>query len=131
MLIFNDINWLYSGVKLDRVNRGMFAASLALVIDSEIVRIIIIDKEYKELFVNAQRFEESELPINKDRNLYPVKIIKESGQEELLVCDEMLYAILLSEPKIVHLTNRFKYYEILTEGWSYINDEFIIPGVNE
>jgi hypothetical protein len=131
MLIFNDINWLYSGVKLDRVNRGMLAASLALVIDSEIVRIIIIDKEYKELFVNAQRFEESELPINKDRNLYPVKIIKESGQEELLVCDEMLYAILLSEPKIVHLTNRFKYYEILTEGWSYINDEFIIPGVNE
>jgi len=131
MLIFNDINWLYSGVKLDRVNRGMLAASLALVIDSEIVRIIIIDKEYKELFVSAQRFEESELPINKDRNLYPVKIIKESGQEELLVCDEMLYAILLSEPKIVHLTNRFKYYEILTEGWSYINDEFIIPGVNE
>jgi hypothetical protein len=131
MLIFNDINWLYSGVKLDRVNRGMLAASLALVIDSEIVRIIIIDKEYKELFVNAQRFEESELPINKDKNLYPVKIIKESGQEELLVCDEMLYAILLSEPKIVHLTNRFKYYEILTEGWSYINDEFIIPGVNE
>lgn len=131
MLIFNDINWLYYGVKLDRVNRGMLAASLALVIDSEIVRIIIIDKEYKELFVNAQRFEESELPINKDRNLYPVKIIKESGQEELLVCDEMLYAILLSEPKIVHLTNRFKYYEILTEGWSYINDEFIIPGVNE
>jgi hypothetical protein len=131
MLIFNDINWLYSGVKLDRVNRGMLAASLALVIDSKIVRIIIIDKEYKELFVNAQRFEESELPINKDRNLYPVKIIKESGQEELLVCDEMLYAILLSEPKIVHLTNRFKYYEILTEGWSYINDEFIIPGVNE
>jgi hypothetical protein len=131
MLIFNDINWLYSGFKLDRVNRGMLAASLALIIDSQIVRIIIIDKEYKELFTNAKRFEESEFPIHKDRNLYPVKIIKESGEEELLVCDEMLYAILLSEPKIVHLTNRFKYYEILTEGWSYTNDEFIIPGVHE
>jgi len=131
MIIFNDINWLYPGVKLDRVNRGMFAASLALVIDSQIVRIIIIDKEYKDLFVNAQKFEESNLPVYKDRNLYPVKIIKESGEEEVLVCDEMLYAILLSDPKIIHLSNKFKYYEILTEGWSYINDEFIIPGIHE
>lgn len=131
MIIFNDINWLYPGVKLDRVNRNMLAASIALIIDSEIVKIIIIDKEYMDLFVKAQRFEESQFPINIDKGLYPVKIIKEFGEEEILICDEMLYAILLSEPKIVHLSNRFKYYKILTEGWSYINDEFVIPGVHE
>lgn len=131
MIIFNKINWLYPGVKQDRVSRNMFAASLALVMDSKIVRIIIIDREYLDLFIKAQRFEESDLPIHQEKNLYPVKIIKESGESEDLICDEMLYAILLSEPTIVHLSNRFKYYEILTEGWSYINNEFIIPGVHE
>lgn len=131
MLNFNSINWLFPGIKFDRVEKGMLAKSIALVIDNIIVKIIIIDEEYASMFLNAKLFKESIYPNDLEKEAYVVDIVDQNDHVEHLICDEMLYSILLSEPSIFLLDRRYKYYESLAEGWHYINGEFVIPGVKE
>ena len=130
MLIFNDINWLKPGVKEDRISRDMYAKSIALVIDSQIVKIIIIDEEYLDFFINAVGFEESPYQTDEASGLYAVDFVRSSGEKETLICDEMLHAIFLSKPQVIYLTDRFKNYKMLREGWYYIDEEFIVPGID-
>ena len=59
-------------------------------------------------------------------------IINQMRKEKILfLCDEMLQAILLSNPIIARIEEHHKYKELVMTGWSYIDGEFVIPGEME
>ena len=86
---FNTVDWHVDGVKNDRILSGIEGKSTALIINNKIVRVIGTDKWFSDLLIEADEFIEGQ---GKD-DIFCVEII--SGESKtVLICDEMLHAIL-------------------------------------
>ena len=130
MINFNDINWLTPGIKLDRVEKGLEGRSVCILIDNITVHIIHVDLHFKEMLYSATEFLDGGI-INEENDEFLIKITKQDNSTEDLVCNEMLYSLLLSEPKFAIIEEHHKYKEFVSPGWHYINGEFVIPGEME
>jgi hypothetical protein len=78
--------------------------------------------------MNATSFEDTNVVTN---GLYGVNIMNNKIIIDVLVCQEKLWAILLSNPKMAVLPGSYKYGNIAVPGWKFINNEFILPGAYE
>lgn len=123
---FNAVDWHIDGVKNDKILSGIEGKSTALIINNKIVRVIGTDKWFSDLLLEADSFAESQ---GKD-DIFCVYIIN-GESKSLLMCDEMLHAILLSNPVFATIEEHHKYKELVSVGWSYIDGEFVIPGEME
>jgi hypothetical protein len=123
---FNTVDWYVNGVKQDRLASGIEGESTVFVINNKIVRIIGTDRWFSDLLMSADSFQEGQ---GKD-DIFCVEIMN-NGEKTLLICDEMLCAILLSDPIITKIEEHHKYKELVSVGWSYIDGEFVIPGEME
>lgn len=130
MINFNDINWLMPGIKLDRIEKGITGKSVCILIDNVTVHIIHVDLDFKEMLCSATEFVDGGI-INEENDEFVIKITKEDKSIEDLVCNEMLYSLLLSDPKFATIEDHHKYKEFVSPGWHYIDGEFIIPGEME
>jgi hypothetical protein len=125
---YSDVDWTKPGAKKQRVDNGTFAYWIVCVMDSEVVRNLIIDEWFGEKLLKAKTFEDA----SSASNPFLVKIIIENEEAINLICDEMLHAILVSKPTLVKIDKtKHKHYQIIDIGWSYINEDFIIPGEME
>lgn len=125
MINLNDCLWTKPGIKQDRIDRGLQGESLCIIIDSVVVHILPIDKDLSDKIKNA---EFSDGGIIGDQ--FCVNLIFDNGIDQLL-CDEKTYAVLLSEPIFSPILESHRYKEMVSEGWSFINGEFVIPGEME
>lgn len=125
MIYLNDCLWTYPGIKKDRVERGLQGESLCVIIDSLVVHILPIDKDLSDKIKSSVFSDGGEI-----NGQFYVNLISE-GVSEQLVCDEKTYAVLLSNPTFSPILESHKYKEMVSEGWSFINGEFVIPGEME
>ena len=123
MIDLNDINWNNPGVKQSRVDNGALGEALAMVINSKVVSVLCIDKDFSDILCSAISFEE----IDYNDNFFYVKVIT-LNEEYLFKCDEMTQAILLSNCELRPILETHRHKEMVTVGWSYLNEEFVIPG---
>jgi len=128
MIFIDHVNWSVPGIKKDRIEKGVSGAALAFVIDNELVEVLPVDQMFAELLMNATSFEDTNVVTN---GLYGVNIMNNKIIIDVLVCQEKLWAILLSNPKMAVLPGSYKYGNIAVPGWKFINNEFILPGAYE
>jgi hypothetical protein len=128
MILIDDVCWNTPGIKRDRINRGMLGKAICFVLDDEMVDSIPLDEWFGNALLEATEFKESRIQPNNGSNLYSVDIMNDKIIIETLVCGEMLYSILLSEPFITELPGNYKYGDVAAPGWKFINNEFVIPG---
>jgi hypothetical protein len=128
MIFIDHVNWNTPGVKKDRMEKGILGSALAFIIEDEMVESLPVDKMFAELLINATSFEDTGIINN---NLYGINIMNNKTIIDTLVCQEKLWAILLSNPKMTVLPGSYKYGDIAAPGWKFINNEFVIPGVYE
>jgi hypothetical protein len=122
---YSDVDWTKPGAKKQRVDNGTFASWVVCVMDSKVVRNLIMDEWFDEILLNAKTFED----VSSANNPFLVKITSKNGKITNLVCDEMLYAILLSEPTLVKIDKtKHTHYKLIDTGWSYIDGDFVVPG---
>ena len=130
MIIYKDVDWSTPGVKQNRIDNNIEGGKpLAFIIDSEVVLTMATDRWFADFMETIQEFRESTIPEN-NGNFY-IDLIKDNEIIDTLVCDEMVYSILLSNAKVVGYTGENKYAEYIIPGWKYINGEFVIPGEME
>jgi hypothetical protein len=124
-LNYADIDWKMPGIKAQRVPNGLTSDWLVCVIDGEIVKSLIFDSFFSETLLTATSFKEV---VTTDGS-FCVKITSKDNQITELTCNEMLHAVLLSEPLIIKIDPSIhKHYQILGEGWLYVDGDFVIPG---
>jgi hypothetical protein len=130
MINFNDVNWLHPGIKADRVERDIRGKSLCILIDNITAHIIHVDIDFQEFLYSITDFEDGGC-INEEEDIFCIKLIKDGQVIEELYCYEMLYALLLSNPKFATIEEHHKYKYYVADGWHYIDGQFIIPGEME
>jgi len=128
MILIDDVCWNTPGLKKDRIEKGLSGKALAFVIEDELVDTLPLDADFADILLNATIFKESDIQPIEGSNLYAVDIMNDKIVVETVVCGEMLYSILLSEPFITELPGNYKYGNMLVAGWKFINNEFVIPG---
>ena len=127
MIIYSKVDWSHPGIKQDRVEKGIEGMPVAYVIDSEVVLTSPVDKTFAELLSSATNFVESkEQPTD---GSFSVDIYKNDIFIDTLICGEMVYAILLSDPTIVmYNQDTHQYGEYVMEGWTYSDGKFTLKG---
>ena len=126
MIDLNDINWNNPGVKQSKIDIGITGEALTLIIDSKVVSVLCIDKSFSDILCSAIDFQE----VESDSNEFYVNVIT-SDNEYLFKCDEMTQAILLSNCELRPILETHRHKEMVAVGWSYLNEEFVIPGEME
>jgi hypothetical protein len=131
MIIYSEVNWSTPGVKQNRIDNNIEGGKpLAFIIGETVVETMATDRWFADFMESIDSFQEN-FSESYD-NLYLIDLIKNNEIVDTLVCPEKIRAILLSEPTIIGYTlEKHKYAPIITEGWSYINEDFIIPGEME
>jgi hypothetical protein len=128
MINLNEEDWFLYGVKAAKTSEGKTAKQLALVVDQELASFIGVAPEIADKFLNANSFVECQ---QLEPEIFCV-VMTGPNISETVFCNEKIYSILLSNPKILFVDiNKYKYAEKLEPGWAYINEDFIIPGVYE
>jgi hypothetical protein len=122
---YSDIDWTMPGVKKSRVENGLLGAWVVCVMDSVVVRNLLLDASFADILLEATKFEDVSSAVDK----FLVKITTKDNKTVKLLCDEMLYSILLSNPVLVKIDPEIhKHYQLITVGWPYIDGDFIVPG---
>lgn len=107
---------------------GIPAKVVALVVDTEVAEVLIMEVDAANLLITADSF--NELPSTPP--LFYVGVVKDGEEVETVQCGEMLWAILCSEPTIVDLTGNTTSYtsekplypSAIAPGWKYVDGEF-------
>jgi len=128
-IIQDHIDWSLPGVKLSKIQEGILGSPIALVVGEEVALTMAIDKPFADILISADRFEENQ-DTDEINKIFYVNIIKDTSTIKFR-CTEMVYVILLSDPIIIELNDSYKYYRNVSPGWSYINEEFVLPGLME
>jgi hypothetical protein len=128
VIIYNEINWSYPGVKQNRIDNQIEGGKpLAFIIGDTVVETMATDRWFADLMETVEEFRESDTPTQ-DNN-FAIDLVLNGSIVDTLICPEKIWAILLSEPTVIGFTQeRYKYAEFVNPGWKYINSQFVIPG---
>jgi hypothetical protein len=122
---YEDVDWLKPGAKKQRIENQQLAVLIWCIMDSKVIRPLIVDEWFGEKILKAKTFEDAASA----NNPFLVKITIEDEETINLVCDEMLYAMLLSEPTLIKIgRDADAHLQAVNVGWSYIDGKFIPPG---
>jgi hypothetical protein len=125
MINLNQEDWFIYPNKETHISNGKTAEQIALVVDGEIASFIGIDPNLSNTFLNATSFTECE---SLEENVFCVTI-SDGINNETVLCNEMIYSILLSNPTIVKVDiNIHTYADRAEPGWLYVDGQFIVPG---
>jgi hypothetical protein len=125
-IIQDDIDWSLPGVKAKKMEDGTQGSPIALVVGDEVALTMAVDKEFADILISADSFEEDP---ESDESIFKY-IVKINHGENVTQfrCTEMVYAILLSNPNVLLISDIYKHYRYVAPGWKFINNEFILPG---
>jgi len=125
-IIQDDIDWSLPGVKVKKMEEGINGSPIALVIGEEVALTMAVDKEFADLLISADSFEDD--PESDESQSKYIVSINHSNNVTKFRCTEMVYAILLSNPNVLLISDTYKHYRHVAPGWTFINNEFILPG---
>lgn len=126
MINIKEIDWSEPGVKLNRIQNGIEGKPIAFVVGSEVAYTLPTDKWFSDLLLSIDTFLEN-IDYPAQEGVYMVDLIKDGVVLDQLVCDELLYSILLSDPKIIHICEDYENYKMAAPGWHFANNKFYIP----
>ena len=136
MIFLDSENWFIQGIKQIKIEQGKTAELMAIVIDTEVADIIAIDPQICFKLMSATSFQECQV-ASEENNLFCVAFeyinyMTQNINSDSIICNERFFAILMSDPKFIRIEKeKHKYGDMVKSGWSYINEQFIIPGEYE
>lgn len=126
MINYQKVLWKTAKDKESRVSQNIAGMAIAYVINNEVVHTDVVDASFGSILCSADSF--SENSVNEIKNVYMVDIVKDSTSIETAICDEMIYSLLMSDPKVFNIDDGHEYASLVETGWKYIDDTFILPG---
>lgn len=123
MIDIKSVDWKY--IPQDQIiNSDINGKAVAFVIETDVVETIAATDWFIDLIISVDAFEDG--GSDEPNNLYYLNLIKDNQVIETLSCEEKLYAILLSEAKVIELTDKYENYMAVYPGWQFINNDFVI-----
>jgi len=101
--------------------------AIAYVIDQEVVFTDTVDADFGAVLCSADSFKEDS--VDELNKVYSVNIIKDGAVIETVICDEMIYSLLLSDAKPYDIDDGHEHARLVVEGWKFLDGTFKLPGV--
>lgn len=127
MINYSDVMWRTMEDKQTKLAQSIKGMAIAYVIDQEVVFTDAVDVDFGNILCSADSFTE-DWALN---NVYSVNIIKDNEVIETVVCDEMIYSLLLSEAKVYDIDDGHEHARLVAEGWKFVDGTFKLPGAQE
>lgn len=129
MINYQDIRWATAEDKQNKTENNIKPMAIAYVINDEVVHTDTVDFSVGSILYSADSFTENS--VDETNNLYTLNIIKNNEVVDTLVCDEMIYSILLSNAKVLDIDDGHEYARLVSVGWKFLDDTFKLPGQYE
>jgi hypothetical protein len=129
MINYQDVKWTTAEDKQNKLANNIAGMAIAYVVGDEVVHMDVVDSNVGTMLYSADSFTENS--IDEQTGSYTVNIIKNNEVVETILCDEMLYSILLSDAKAINVDDGHEYGRIVTVGWKFLDDTFKLPGQYE
>ena len=125
MINYSEVAWRSLEDKQRKFGsiKGM---AIAYVIDQEVVFTDTVDADFGAVLCSADSFTEES--VDELNNVYSVNIVKDATVLETVVCDEMIYSLLLSEAKVYDIDDGHEHARLVAEGWKFLDGTFKLPG---
>jgi hypothetical protein len=129
MINIEQVDWSYGINKEIDLSKGGRALAIAFIIDRDVVETLPLAYNFAENILNSDSFSDATDNFSKIDNRFIVNIIKNNNVVESLICNEMLYSILLSNPKMIDITTNDIYSNanMVAPGWKYFDNKFHEP----
>ena len=126
MINYSEVAWRSLEDKQRKFGsiKGM---ALAFVIDQEVVFTDVVDASFGDILCSADSFTEDS--VDELNNVYSVNIIKDATVIDTVICDELIYSLLLSEAKVYNIDDGHEHARLVVEGWKFLDGTFKLPGV--
>ena len=129
MINYSEIVWKTAEDKQYKQENNIKGMAIAYVIGDDVVNGDVIDFWAGEILCSADSFIENN--VDELNGIYTVDIIKDNIIINTIVCDEMIYSILLSDAKVYDIDDGHQYARLVMEGWKFLDGTFKLPGVYE
>jgi hypothetical protein len=123
MINIKEVDWKHIPKDII-INSDIEGKAVAFIIDTDVVETIAATDWFIDLMLSVDFFEDG--GSDELNNLFYLNLIKDNEIIESLVCEEKLYAILLSGAKIIELNEQYENYLAVYPGWHFINNDFVI-----
>lgn len=125
-IIQDDIDWSLPGVKAKKMEDGISGSPVALVVGDEVALTMAIDASFADILISASSFQEDP---ESDESLSKYIVAINYGTDIVRFrCTEMVYAILLSSPNVLLISDAYENYRYVAPGWKFINGQFLNSG---
>ena len=129
MIDYSLVMWKTAEDKQVKKDNNIAGMAIAYVIDEEVVHTDAVDASVGSILCSADSFTEES--IDEANNTYTVNIIKDNEVIETVVCDEMIYSMLVSDARVYDIDNGHEHARLVTEGWKFLDGTFKLPGAYE
>ena len=126
MINYELVLWKTAKDKERRVSQNITGMALAYVINDDVVHTDVVDASFGSILCSADSF--SEEGIDEIKSVYMVNIVKDNVTIETVICNEMIYSLLMSDPKVFNIDDGHEYASLVETGWKYMDDTFKLPG---
>ncbi len=126
MINYSEVVWRTQEDK-QRKFGSIKAMAIAFVIDQEVVFTDVVDASFGDILCSADSFTEDS--VDELNNVYSVNIIKDETVIDTIICDEMIYSLLLSDAKPYDIDDGHEHAKLVVEGWKFLDGTFKLPGV--
>jgi hypothetical protein len=99
--------------------------AIAYVINEEVVFTDSVDLWAGTILCEADSFTENS--IDELNNTYIVNIIKDNEIIDTVICDEMIYSLMLSDAKVYNIDGH-EHSRLVGVGWKFLDGTFKLPG---
>jgi len=129
MINYSLVMWRSQEDKQHKIENNIKGMAIAYVINEDVVFTDSVDNWVGSILCSADSF--AEVSSDPENNTYTLEVIKNDTVIDTVVCDEMIYSILLSDAKVYDIDNGHEHAKMVVEGWKFLNGTFKLPGVYE
>lgn len=129
MIDYSLVMWRTAEDKQNKTENGISGMAVAYVIGEDVVFTDSVDKWVGDILCSADSFVENS--IDESNNTYTVDIIKDGDIVDTVVCDEMIYSLLVSDASVYSIDNGHRHGRLVMQGWKFLDGTFKLPGQYE
>lgn len=129
MINYQEVKWQTAEDKQSKLEKNISAMTTAYVVGEDVVHIDVLDSPAGTILCSADSFTENS--VDEINGSYTLNIIKNGETIDTVVCDEMIYSILLSDAKVINVDDGHEYARLVAPGWKFLGNTFKLPGQYE
>lgn len=129
MISYQEVRWQTQEDKQNKKENNIAGMAIAYIVNNEVVHTDALDASVGSILCSADSFTENN--VDALNNSYTLNIINNNEVVDTLLCDEMIYSILLSDAKVIDIDNGHKYARLVAVGWKFLDNTFKLPGQYE